>query len=51
MLGQFLERWLRESIEPRRQPSTLLRYELDVRRHILPVLGRVPLAKLTQHQV
>jgi integrase len=50
-VGQFLDRWLAESIKPRRQPATYQRYVLDVQRHIIPTLGKVPLAKLTQQQV
>jgi integrase len=45
-VGQFLERWLRDSVAPSVRPSTLVGYTTNVRRHIVPVIGKLPLRKL-----
>lgn len=50
-LGTFLEQWLRDSVKPRVRPWTYKGYEVLVRVHIVPELGRVPLQKLTPQQV
>lgn len=47
----FLERWLHDSVEGRGAPGTVTAYTTVVRRHIVPVLGRKPLAKLTAQDV
>jgi integrase len=46
-VGQFLERWLADSVKPNRRPKTYAGYEGNVRLHITPFLGRLPLARLT----
>jgi integrase len=49
-LGQFLERWLEDSVRPTIRPRTYASYADLVRLHITPVLGRVRLAQLSpQH--
>jgi integrase len=48
---QFLEQWLRDVVQPNLRPSTYTSYEVLVRVHIVPVLGRIPLAQLTPQQV
>lgn len=50
-LERYLRQWLDEVVRPSVRPSTYLAYELHVRRHLIPELGRVPLAKLTPQQV
>lgn len=50
-LGEFLDRWLREVVAQRVRPSTLSRYELDVRLHLKPTLGGVKLVELTPQKV
>jgi|SRR5579872_1027435 len=46
-LGRYLDQWLQESVKPRVRPWTYKGYEVLIRRHIKPVMGRVPLQKLT----
>ena len=43
-LGEYLEHWLAEVEKPNCAPKTHKRYELVVRRHILPRLGRKKLS-------
>jgi integrase len=54
-LGDYLDQWLsvvRSRVEDGRLAvSTAAGYERDVRRHIVPSIGRVPLRKLTPAQV
>ena len=45
-LGQFLVRWLQDSVKPTVRPKTYTSYSQLLRIHILPALGAVPLAKL-----
>ena len=40
-VGQFLERWLSDSVKPSVRPLTYDRYEQLVRLHISPALGRI----------
>jgi len=49
--GQYLEQWLEETVKPTRKPLTYVRYENITRRHLIPTLGKVPLAKLGPHDV
>lgn len=49
-LASYLTSWL-ETIRPTVEPSTWERYELDVRRHLIPALGRTRLAAVTPQQV
>lgn len=46
-LGSFLDTWLSESVRPAVRPKTFIGYERDVRLHIKPELGNVPLSKIT----
>jgi integrase len=45
-LGQFLKRWLDESVDVSVRPRTATRYRELVQIHILPTLGRTSLTKL-----
>ena len=45
-LGDYLDQWLREVAKPSVRPWTYKGYEVHVRRHINPVIGRVPLDKV-----
>jgi integrase len=45
-LGQFLERWLEEKVRTKNRPKTYHTYSQIIRLHVLPTIGRVPLAKL-----
>src|SRR5687768_13029746 len=46
-VSQFLLRWLRDVAQPRVRPRTLDTYEAAITLHIVPTLGKRPLAKLT----
>jgi integrase len=50
-MAEYLNRWLYEVAKLRTRPMTWRGYEHLVRLHILPSLGRVPLAKLTPQHV
>lgn len=45
-VAQFLERWLRDSVQPRVAPRTYTSYAMHVRQHLVPGIGKIPLAKL-----
>jgi integrase len=45
-VGEFLDRWLRDYAEVSVRPSTLESYRALIRRHLIPALGNIPLAKL-----
>ena len=49
-VGQFLDRWL-ETVKPSVRPRTFQSYEILVKRHIVPELGRWKLDKLTPQHV
>ena len=49
-LAGFLAQWMQDSVQPTVRESTFVGYEVQVRRHIVPHLGRITLAKLSpQH--
>lgn len=50
-LGDFLTLWLRDTASVTVRPSTMASYEGIVRLHLIPLLGRVPLTKLTPQHV
>jgi integrase len=50
-VGAYLQAWLRDAVMPTVRPSTYRSYELLVRVHITPHLGRTPLVKLSPLQV
>jgi integrase len=50
-VGQFLDRWLADVIRPTRSHETWVGYEVNVRRHIKPAIGRRALAKLSPMDV
>jgi integrase len=45
-LGKFLDQWLTDVARPNLRPSTYATYQLHVRNHISPALGRIPLQQL-----
>lgn len=45
-VAQYLERWLKDSVEPNVAPRTAERYATIVRKHLVPALGHHPLTKL-----
>ena len=50
-LGDYLEMWLSDVVQPQLAPKTYSSYRDTVRKHITPALGRIELGKLTPHQV
>lgn len=50
-LGQFLERWLADVVQPQLAPKTYVSYRDTVRKHIVPTLGAVRVEKLTPQQI
>jgi integrase len=50
-LGEFLDQWLIDAVKPRVRAWTFAGYEVHVRVHIKPVLGRVALEKLSPQHV
>lgn len=50
-LEAYLHQWLRDVVKPSVRPSTYTAYEMHVRLHLVPELGRVPLTKLSAQQV
>src|SRR5688572_20221922 len=49
-LGEWLETWLRDWAKPNIRPSTYEDYERTVRLHVVPVLGKVRLDRLSPTQ-
>jgi len=50
-LGEFLNRWLDESVKRNVRPRTLANYRSQVDKHIAPALGRIKLKNLTAAHV
>lgn len=46
-VGEFLDQWLEEVVKPSVRPWTLAGYEVHVRLHLKPLIGKVPLDRLT----
>src|SRR5712692_5519635 len=46
-VAQYLDRWLTDVVKPSVRPWTYAGYEVNVRLHIKPVLGRIPLESLS----
>jgi integrase len=51
MVKQFLEQWLEDVHKPNIKQATYETYRERLSKHILPVLGNIPLQKLTAQQV
>ena len=50
-VGQFLQRWIEESVRPTLRPRTFERYEGIVRNHLVPSIGRRTLHGLSPQDV
>ena len=50
-MGEYLDDWLRDVVKPSVRSWTYRGYEVHVRRHIKPALGRLPLERLEPSQV
>src|SRR3954447_5954008 len=49
--GEYLEQWLETAARHTLRPRTFIRYQQLVRKHALPALGKVPIARLTPQQL
>lgn len=50
-LAEYLEYWLNQSVKPRVRPLTLAGYSVNVRKHLVPTLGKIRLDRLTPQDV
>lgn len=50
-VGEYLDRWLADSVRDTVRPSTHERHEALIRRHIKPIIGRLKLKALTPAHV
>ncbi|MBL7208523.1 MAG: tyrosine-type recombinase/integrase, partial [Dehalococcoidia bacterium] len=50
-LGEWLERWLESYVVMHVSPRTAESYKEQIRRHIIPALGTIPLAQLQAHHL
>jgi integrase len=50
-VGDFLTLWLRDTASTNVRPSTFRSYESIIRLHLLPTVGKTPLARLTPSHV
>ena len=50
-VGNFIERWLEDSVKPSVRPKTYVSYSQIARLYLLPYLGRISLEKLTPQQL
>ena len=49
--AQYLAQWLEDTVKPARKPLTYVRYANVVHKHLIPILGKVPLGKLGPEHV
>lgn len=50
-VAEFLRTWLESSVKPRVRPLTYAGYRVNVEKHLIPSLGKIPLDQLTPAQV
>lgn len=50
-VGEYLERWLENSVKGNVSPRTYTNYRLQVRRHLTPAPGRIKLKDLTPFKI
>lgn len=50
-VGDWVDHWMEQVVKPEREPTTYEGYEISVRRHIKPFLGRNKLVKLQPEDV
>lgn len=48
---EFLETWLEQSVKRQNRPRTYDKYKADVHHHIIPAIGKTPLARLAPDHV
>ena len=50
-VGAYLERWLTDVAKPSVRPNTFVSYQVLVKRHLIPALGKIPLSRLSPQDV
>jgi integrase len=50
-LADYLQQWLADTVKPSRRAGMYLRYETEARKHIVPAIGKVKLARLGPEHV
>lgn len=50
-VAEFLRSWLETSVKPRVRPLTYAGYRVNVEKHLVPALGKIPLDQLTPQNV
>lgn len=50
-VAEFLRSWLESSVKPRVRPLTYAGYKVNVEKHLVPILGKIPLDQLTPQHV
>ena len=50
-VAEFLRSWLESSVKPRVRPLTYAGYKVNVEKHLVPTLGKIPLDQLTPQHV
>lgn len=50
-LSEYLEYWLYQSVKPRVRPLTFAGYSVNVRKHLVPTLGKIRIDRLTPQDV
>ena len=49
--GEWISYWYENFVKPALRPTTQMGYENSIYKHIIPVLGKVPLAELNQERL
>jgi len=50
-LGALAERWMAKHVQPKLKPRTVFDYEQLLEKHILPALGRLPVAQIEREDI
>ena len=50
-VAEYLGRWHRDYVEPNTRPGTAERYMVDIKNHLIPQLGLLPLTKVSPADV
>jgi integrase len=50
-VAEFLRSWLETSVKPRVRPLTYAGYKVNVEKHLVPILGKIPLDQLIPQHV
>jgi integrase len=50
-VAEYLDYWLHQSVKPRLRPLTFAGYAVNVRKHLVPILGKIRLDRLAPQDV